>query len=274
MTSRKRRYIRLGVIACVLAAAAAFGSTKLLAGSPGSNDTSYTDALGHRISVPANLTPAQVISTIANRSGSSTIRSAGLGSAPNVPGARPGIYLHFVVDADAADQTAIRAEWGADLVEGAVADAFAFGGQGRVVGSTIDLSLPNGSVLPDVTGGMGDITPGQDFSSASDEQIKSTLAAALNNDGLTPVSIDILHADQPAPAVVAETNDPEGAAAKVDQTLHDLFGMNPPIYEGFYFELRDSGGTPLVIASAAYRAGAGRSWTNPQVADVAPQVHG
>lgn len=242
-------------------------------GAANGDSIAFSPTLGHRTTAP-NGPPGQVIAAIVSRAGAGHLLKAGLGAKPNLPGAQNGIYLHFVLAAESTNEESIRSEWEADVVQGAVADALAEHGQQPVVGSSMDLLLPNGATAPNVTGGMGDVTVGQSFSSANDHDIKTALANALSARGLTLRSISILHADQPAPAVVVTADDPAAAVAASQQTVSEVFGQAPPTYEGFYFEIDDASGAPIAIDSAAYRSGAGRSWVAPAYSTVAPQNHG
>jgi hypothetical protein len=138
----------------------------------------------------------------------------------------------------------------------------------------IDLQLPDEKTLPDVGGGMGDIVPWQAFMAPSDDAIRSSITHGLAQAGLNLTSFEVLRASQPAPAVVATTTDPKGTAALASQIVRSLFGQNPPFYEGYYFEVRDTKGQPVFVQSTAFRTGAGRLWISPSVADVASLKHG
>jgi hypothetical protein len=181
--------------------------------------------------------------------------------------------LSRVVAAPALQADAIRAQWETELIEGSVADALA-GTATPVVSSVIDAKLANGEVHQNIGSGMGDVVPNQAFSSASDSEINADLRKKLAMAELTVDSIDILHATEPAPAVVVSTQDPRAAAGAANDIKLSLFGQNPPRYEGFYFEIRGVDGSPVLITSAAFRSGAGRLWFSPSVADVLSLNHG
>lgn len=200
------------------------------------------------------------------------IRHAAIGVPPSIRGLRRGIWLDFVVDVASNDERAIEALWHVDLTVGALADALAQTGQLGIAGATVDGHLPDNTTVP-LSGGIGDVTAGQSFSDAGDQTIKADLTQALKQANLTPVSIDIVRVDQPAPAVVAEAADPRTAAAAVAQTTASLFGKDPPNYEGYYLEVRDTKGNPVFIRSAAFRSGVSAAWASPSVADVFPLSH-
>jgi hypothetical protein len=278
ISARGRRLILAAATVVCLAIAGTIGA--LLArphagGAEPSNRIAYTHSLGHRTTVPGATNLPEILSAITARYGGHDILSAAPG-VPRGPNPRPGHVLHFVVAAPAQDERATRPEWEADLVEGAVADALATSakGLGVVADARIDLRLPNGTLMPDASGGMGDIQPGQSFSSTSTSDIEAAVRTELARRNLRPISIDVLHADQPAPAVVARTDDARAAARAANETIRALFGIDPPKYEGYYLEIRDGKSLPVLVASAAFRSGSGRLWLRPDVEDVASLVHG
>jgi hypothetical protein len=267
---------RILVASVVIAAGAIvifLGYSATLGSASGRDAITYGRSINHPTPIP-NGTPAQILSAAVQRAASPRVAKAELADPPPVPGARPGNYLHFVVKAPATDERSMRAEWEADLIEGAVADAYAAHGHAPVVGSVVDVELPSGQVAENAAGGMGDVNAGQDFSSSSDAWIESDLKQKLDAVKLTPLSVFIEHVDQPAPAVVLRTDSPSSAVADAANTLRTLFGHSPATYEGYYFELQDSSSKPILIMSTAYRTGAGRDWVTPAYANVSPISHG
>ena len=271
MRLSKRSTILILALCVTAAGAAALGSHST--GAAPDNRIAYTSLLGHRPAISRTASPAEIVSAVHARYGGRGVVSASIGRRPST-NSRPGIWLHFQTAVGAVDQAAIRPQWEADLIEGAVADALAATDGEHVAGSTIDWLLPDGRVLPNMGGGMGDVVPGQMFSDLAAGAIKLTLKQRLAQAGLEPTSIEVLHADQPAPAVVATTNDPRSAARAAASTIRLLFGQDPPIFEGYYFEVRDRSGAPVFIQSAAFRSGAGRLWVRPSVEDVSTLNHG
>jgi len=231
------------------------------------NRTSYTPVLTHQTVVAGAHTPENVIAAIIHRYGGTRVAGAAIGSAPAIPGIRPGLWLRFSVDQLAGDDI-LRPEWEANLVSGAISDALATYHLAPLAGTRIDVTRPDGQVQEDASGGVGDILSGQSFSSESDSAIVARLRSELASAGLAAVSIDLLHADQPAPVVIAKTDSPAVAAADARQTIRALFGADPPYYEGYYFEVMDSSGDPVFIQTAAFRLGVGGQWVNPSYAGV------
>lgn len=262
-----------GIIVTAVAVAGSNASSSIGAPSVSDPRTNYANQLTQRPMV-SSTSPEEVLKTILSRYGGSHIVAADLAQTPSVPSARKGTRLHFVLSVPANDQSVIRSEWEADLVQGAAADALELSGGQPVVGSAMDLKLPDGAVLSDMAGGMGDVVPGQIFQAPADDELIRNLTHQVHAAKLAPVSIEVLHADQPAPAVVAKTADSSAAAAAAATTVRALFGQNPPKYEGYYFEVRDKAGDPLFIQSASFRSGAGRLWISPRVAAVTSLQHG
>jgi hypothetical protein len=273
-----RRKARL--IAIPIALVAGAGATALAVLLSGSRDsgaasgdrTAYTKKLDRDASIPGATTLPEILAAVIGRYGGHLVVFAEPGVARG-PRPRPGPWLHFVVSAPAQDERVTRPEWEADLVEGAVSDALAATTGQTIADSRMDLRLPGGTVVKDASGGMGEIASGQDFRDASDATIKADLKAELARHDLSPLSIDVLRADQPAPAVVAVTRDARQAARDANETIRALFGASPPKYEGYYLEIRDAKAVPVLIQSAAFRSGSGRLWVRPDVEDIASVVH-
>ena len=84
------------------------------------------------------------------------------------------------------------------------------------------------------------------FSSASDDAIRDQITRTAGAEGYAVHSIDIVHADQPAPAVVLTTSTPEAVAENPDAVLTSIFGP-PGRYEGEYLEVRTSDRTLVLV---------------------------
>jgi hypothetical protein len=266
-----------GILACVAAVLAVtrgglLGSDKVQAAP--SDAIVYSPTLGHVSPYADADDPEDVIASIQRTYGGRHVLGVEIEQPPNSK-APPGLWLHFTVAVPATDQRTGRAGWEADLITGAAAEAFAgprIGG--RISGTTVDGKLPSGEIVPNIDGGMGNIADGQVYSDAVDSAIEQELKAGIFDSNLTPIEIDILHADQSAPAVVARTDDPKAAATNAADTIERLFGRRPPRYEGYYFEVIDAEGKTVFISTAAFRSGAGGLWLSPAVEDVSSLIHG
>jgi hypothetical protein len=262
-------------VAVVIAAVAVAGRSS--SPPPDVRAITYSKDISHR--PPAALLtvgPAAALSIAQARLGSaSTIRSASA-EEPPAPHGGNGTWLHFVVDAPAADERSLYAQWQTNLVAGTVADALAHSGLGApVTGTTIEIRLPNGTIVPQ-QGGMGDIARTQHFSQPADSELRGAIESGLRDSGLSLVSFRVLHVDQPAPVVVVRTDDPPAAARAANALTRSLFltSESTPRYEGYYFEVQDGDRNPLLIATASFRSGGGSLWSIPSLASDLSLVHG
>ena len=177
------------------------------------------------------------------------------------------VRLLFRARAQAADFRTLRPRWEVDLLQGAIAEALAaWTPPVKVSGAETTIERPNGTVLVE-HGGMGDIGARLLFTIAADADVRETVRETLSELGLAPVSIEILRAIQPAPAVVARTSEPEAAARAAASTIGTLFGR-PSRFVGYYFEVRGPGDEPLFVQAASFRTGAGTTWVSPALEDV------
>lgn len=272
---------RFVVIAALFLVATTFGVVRASGGGSPTNLTgnqsvtpvTYSSTYGWTPTVPTSAsTPAAIVSAIGNGAGLGTVLRVSLTNPP-AQATTQGSSLNFDVATDGSVAGNIHAAWEADLVQGVIAEAFAARGMQPVIDSAVTGDLPNGQTVA-LQGGMGDVAAGQSFSIDSDAAIQQRLDAVLTQANLTPVSITVMHVGQPAPAVVVKTSDPSSAAAAAATTIRALFGANPPLYEGYYFEIENAGGTPILAQSASFRTGAGRDWVDPSVAAASSLIHG
>ncbi len=266
--------IRLIIPSLVLLACAASGTAYALTSSGDSHrlskviPTSYSRIHQSRglSSNPVSFAEA-VQQAYANMPGSS-VQSITVGQPPAGPPATqragmPWIYAKVSIPA-ATGAGWTEPLWQADLIEGAAVEragvnADAYNDLG---GATFDGVLPDGTVVSNIGGGIGDVARGQVFSTASDESIRTAITSAAQSLGLTVVSVTIFHALDPAPAVVVRSSDLAADGPKVQSIINTLFGQ-PPTYEGFYFELESPSGADVYETSAAYRTGGGHEWVDP-----------
>ena len=272
---------RFVVIAVLFLAATTFGVVRASGGGSPTNlrgdqsvtPVTYSSTDTWTPTVPSSAsTPAAIVSAISNAAGLGTALRVSL-TDPAAQDTTQGSSLNFDVATDGSVAGNIHAAWEADLVQGVIAEAFVARGMQPVITSTMTGDLPNGQTVT-LQGGMGDVAARQSFSSDSDAAIQQRLDAVLTQANLTPVSITVMHVGQPAPAVVARTNDPSSAAAAASTTMRALFGANPPLYEGYYFEIENAAGAPIIAESASFRTGSGRSWVDPSVAASSSLIHG
>jgi hypothetical protein len=221
-------------------------------------------------------TPEQVLKIITNRYGGDAIAEAEIAGPPTdfeptdgtvapPDGFEDSLWAYITVEAPADSPAAIRAIWEADLVSGVLRDGMHANGD-RLYATRISLRLPDGTELPNVAGGLGEVSLNQQFDSPRTSDIPEEIGELAAAAGLTVESIEILHADQPAPAVVATTSDPNAVADNLGAITNSIFGK-PPKYEGYYLEIRNGRGEPIVIQAADFRTGAGHQWIHPEVSE-------
>jgi hypothetical protein len=248
----------------------------IFGGANGTGDVPYQFAatVGHVTPAPPGASLSALVQSVVSRYGGRLLVSAKVTDPPtsdHPAGPWLSVVAHvpdgYATQSQGWQPAFLEAGWQADLVAGAISDAAAEHGLGKVAGATISGLLSDGSTVPSIGGGIGAVTTGQSFSADSDEQISAALKEVLTAADLVPLSVNVLHADQPAPAVIAQTADPAKAAANAESTINSLFGGHPPKYEGYYLEVRDTTGAPVFVVSYAYRAGSGRRWVDPKFQD-------
>lgn len=266
--SRKSFTAASAAAVCAAVAASAFASALHL-GSASSRSGVAPITFASR-SAPAARTPvpaAAALADVLGRVHPSQLERAEL-TAPPLEAQRGVLpWFHAVIDVPGTTAGEdVAPLWVADLIQGAVAERVGASSDLRddFGGSSFDVRLPDGKLIPDYGGGMGDITRGQEFSNSSDATIASNIDAAAAKYGLRVQSLNIYRADTAAPAVVTSTDNPASAAANLSNIEAAMFG-DPPTYEGYYIEIR-SGAEAIVRASAAFRTGAGRFWVKPEFA--------
>lgn len=263
------------MLAAVVGALALFGSGTLAWGLIGGG-AAPTTVVPIRYAAPTNRqvepmpAPAALQDVMSSFRGGAVV-SARVGEAPPDSGAGTLPWLYAIVQVPGMENGLdIEPMWEADLLEGALVDRVGSSQNVRddFGGATFSAVLPNGSVVPNASGGLGDVVRDQEFSTASDADVKSSVAQALNEAGLTLLETMVLHPWGSAPAVIASASNLPAAASGFVPLVKALFG-NPPHYEGYYLELRSSAtGDAFVRASASFRTGAGRFWVDPKWADL------
>jgi hypothetical protein len=222
-------------------------------------------------------TPGEILAAVLARMNSKAIADGTITGPPNgfqptddanvpVPGYfADGRWARLTVLATAlTPEATTRPIWEANLVAGALRDAMHANGLPRLISSQVSVALPNGRIIKDVGGGVGDVAFDQTFSSAPSQSITSLIQSAATQLGLTVDSIKIVNAVQPAPAVVVTTSDTQQFADNPDAVLTALFGA-PGTYEGEYLEVHDASGTVAFIQGSAFRTGVGQRWFNPAI---------
>jgi hypothetical protein len=259
MLNLKRRY----VLALALLAVFVFVGASVAVVNHLAEPTRYSSSISKANTRAAS--PNAALAAVLGRAQRAEIVSAKFGAAPADAITRGLPWLNVTLKVPAvADGLDVLPQWVADLVEGDTAEGIGGASNVRAIigGATFSAALPDGSVVPDLGGGIGDVATGQAFSDQPNGQVRSDLTQKLASLGLTPIRIDVVHALTAAPAVIAQANDVPTALGQYNKIVTTLFG-DPPVYEGYYLEIRDSTGQPVLRASAAFRTGAGRFWVSP-----------
>jgi len=278
LRNRRRYVVAIGVVVVAaagggLAAALSLPATNAPNPFGVSPDKYVTNSIDRWPSTLVGKSPDEIVNTLVARYGGSDIVDASVtgppagfqptdGSAPS-PDTSNWKFAHFTVSVPCKCVAAHRALWEASLVSGALRDALHANGD-YLYTADITLQLPDGSKVPiNETACCGNIVYDQQFDTPSMSDIPTTIRQAAEGTALTIDSIDVLQADQPAPAVVATTDgDPKTVLQEAGQLTNQLFG-NPPRYEGYYLEVRDTSGNPIFIQYTSFRAGVGTQSVQP-----------
>ena len=181
------------------------------------------------------------------------------GSVPTPESYKVGKWAYLTVSAPAVSQAADRAIWEAEIVSGALRDTLHDNGA-YLYAAPISIQLPDGQTVDSGHGCCGNVAFDQHFDTPAVGDIPNAIRTAAQSTPLTIKQVDVLNADQPAPAVVATTSaDPKNIVQSAETLENTLFG-SPPRYEGYYLEVDDANGNPILIKSAAFRAGGGTEW--------------
>jgi hypothetical protein len=275
MMRMHNRRDRLAIAAVLAVVVSAVTATASFSGSS-NGDTTYS-SLG--VATPraagSGVTPSSLLAAIVRRVGDPSVVAASLGgpppgvhesddpSVPNSASFAASQWLDATVRSSGNTPVeTTKPIWLGNLITGALRDELFAASLKPLRSSVVSLVLSDGSEVASAGGGIGAVTPGQIFSAATDAQITAQLDSAAQAAGLHIDSLSIVRADQPAPAVVATTSDPNGAAVDPDAVLTALFGP-PGTYEGEYLELRAPDGTPVLVQGSAFRTGVGQRWVNP-----------
>jgi hypothetical protein len=270
-TYRRYRKIGLaGVTLVVLGATGAVGRAIIASADddhPGFTPIQYSkgiDPAAAAASITAT-SPADALTDIVTRVSDPQITRAELRFVPETDSSAGGLTAFLTVRRGPAGPTAIEDVWKAELVAGAVRDILSAKGLPQLDNFEVDEQVPGGPTLP-VDSGFGNVATGQLFDTSSFGDVQERIGNGLRAAGLKPLSVTVLTVLQAAPMVIAET---DNLSAFVERATDPDFWQQMlgdyNNYEGYYFELRDSAGEPVVISAAAHRAGSSSSWTRPDL---------
>lgn len=163
--------------------------------------------------------------------------------------------------------------WEADLVAGAVAEMLTPSGPISDTIATVmhDAVEPDGQHVDGVGYPLDPYLAGTVFPAAawSDAEITAKITAVAAGAGLAVGSIRVLHPLDPAPVIVLRLPADEHSFTREGYTalLHSLcgtgLGSDSCDYSGYYLELDNASGLPVIRVDSAIRVSAGTVWASP-----------
>lgn len=215
--------------------------------------------------------PSVALKDVLSRSTAMTdVLAAGIGQAPvDVGIASPWLYVTVRVNSSRASEK-MFAQWEAELLLGAVAEASAGTSSlaDSIAGLQVEFRLPDGSAELAPPRVLGNMASGQKFVSPGDDasNVKSA-EGVLQSFGLTAIDAEILHPLEKALVVTASIPSPEALKGRLRELETALSGT-PFAYEGMYLEIRLPTGEPIAKLASSYRTGAGTQWIEDGLEDV------
>lgn len=210
----------------------------------------------------SGLTEQQAIATVLKRLGPDVVTSASFNRALPSPAneAVPILTVHV----PATQQHDSRAAWQGELAAAAIGELVHTdqGDMAQVLSYRLRGQMPDGEGQALGGGSGGRLGTVFRSSGQSDEDIVDGVRSVLDEYGLTPVSVDVLHPIDPAVAVVATAP----ADLRPDWTTNDLVqdlggDGRQDVLEGLFLELRSPTGGPLVRAWTVGRLREGGEWS-------------
>ena len=237
-----------------------------LGGGPAGTATAYVHTTGYIAAqgLPLHTAAQALANDIVRRSAAGPRLSATVTSESGQPFASVSVSdsrgraAHQTPAAEQAQQ------WVDSVVSGDIAEVF------------VDRRLPALStwIGDDGSGGPIDIVAGQRFSTTSDAHIFQRIHSIVTRAGLTLVSVRVIRAGEPAPAVIVKSSHPVQALKGSHAVINRLFGARTPVYEGDFYEIENAHGQPVLATSVSFRTGLGSQWVSPRYEAEYPFDHG
>jgi hypothetical protein len=116
-------------------------------------------------------------------------------------------------------------------------------------------------------------TPDVVFPNLADSELRTRLATAAQTYGFRVRDVTILRPRQAAPAIVVESKSPADLVPQVPAIMRSLDPKAPGedregwTYEGFFFEVVDSSGSPALVVTNGWRPpnAGGTQWAAPGI---------
>ncbi len=276
MSLRPRRSVTtrsLGLVAvCIFGVAL----TWILVGGASSNDqpdgapyhyVNQTNASQFTLSsdsaIPALLRSARLRVRDTNK-----IVDARIGPPPQgVEAGQASKVLYATVDAADGGSGSVFSRWQALVFGGIVRELLRANGLGDLSAIDTTLRLPDGQLLP-LGGGIGNVIPNQVFDSPPDPVLTARITRGARSLGLQINTVRIIHSAQPIPVVVATARNARDFAhsSRSSSTWTTLLGEAPSNLEGYFLEVDDIAGAPIVMVTGDNRVGGGAYWIRPEFA--------
>ena len=209
-----------------------------------------------------------ILSTIVSRSRTTSLIAARLGAPPEwaqeagVPS--DATWAYFTVAVDGLGPEALRGIWEADLIGAALRDALMAANDEKLLNTTITLSSRADGKQHEISGALGNVEYGQRFHVSSEEGIRERTETGAERNDLDLIRFEVVRADQPAPRVRLETDDPNAFVQNAPRILQDIFGASDA-FEGTYAEVVDSSDDLVYVTANTLRSGVGRTWIRPDL---------
>lgn len=275
MTKRRLSLVAIIVLLSLIGAAAsthAFGLTSSEHAEPA--DAVIFGTLGTAaLSIDLSGTEGDILERIVRRVQAPDLH-AEVGEAPSgyresvestsaaAPNFIDGVWLYVTVDSPSATPNPLphRQIWEAQLVAGALRDALHAAGKRPLYNVQIDVHLAGGKVLSNATSGLGNVSFNRRFENDSLESVRDRVLAVAPSLGLHVAKVELVEAENPAPAItMILDSDPAEIIEQRASLAAKLFG-DPVRYEGYFLEIKDAVGEPVMVLTASLRAGVGMTW--------------
>ncbi len=225
-----------------------------------------TVAVGSTVTATsASPDPAEVVRTVLAALDPTSFVDAHIGVSPDKL-ERQGLWFYATLAAkDQTPQNLNYALWQGYTAQGAVAarlySAESISAGNGFVGSTFDLRLSNGSVVPEAGGGTGYVSYGV-RNKESDVQIRTRINTIAEKFGMRVGELELFHPLETAIAVTIVVPDVKLLVGNAG-TITTAIQQPTSAYESFYVDFVSSSGQQLSIQYGDRLVGMGSQWYLP-----------
>jgi hypothetical protein len=206
----------------------------------------------------------------------STIEEVALGLPPGCPADCPdpekpvATWLELTVRAPDQGPGRVRAYWEGLLAAGAFRDESYARGLPEVLGKTINVMYPDGTVErgPETVISQPML---HNIAQSSTSTIETLFTDGAKRANVRIESLTFLQPMRQATALIISASDAKSLVQHRDEFLNDLAGDiaydENPLVEGILIEVRDDAGQPITSSAYSVRTGEGLGWTRPDLAE-------